>query len=260
MLVDERRFHAVRKLFVIIHLFVAMIVAAGCSTEAMQESGSSFITEIYARYPSLKEKKYEVETIKRIVDGDTFETESGEKVRLIGVNTPETTNGNSEQYGLEAKAFSQSRLQGKTVYLFRDTGSTDKYGRLLRYLFIESEPLMFNEALVAEGYANTMTVPPNVMYADSFVSLERKARSQNKGLWGEAKGASGSAASSGAGTGAATSGSPSCKAPSIKGNINAQREKIYHLPGGRYYEQTIAEEMFCTENEAVAAGFRKSAP
>ncbi|WP_281938107.1 thermonuclease family protein [Paenibacillus tyrfis] len=78
-------------------------------------------------------------------------------------------------------------MTGKTVYLFADAGDKDKYGRLLRYVFIQGDPAMFNETLIREGYANTMTIPPNVMFQDSFVKLEREARSKKKGLWADNK-------------------------------------------------------------------------
>jgi micrococcal nuclease len=93
-----------------------------------------------------------------------------------------------------------------------------------------------------------MTIPPNVLYADSFAAIERKARSQNKGLWGAADEPSPTSTPAAA-----------CKSPKIKGNINAKGDHIYHIPGGKSYDQTKAEAMFCTEKEAEAAGFRKAA-
>jgi len=228
-----------------------LIACCGCSATPAK-GGDDFAQRIFKPYPELKEQPYTVDQVSRIVDGDTFETKSGAKVRLIGVNTPEITNGKNEPYGAEAKDFAKQKLEGRTVYMFRDAGDTDKYGRLLRYVFIESDEVMFNELLVSEGYANTMTVPPNVIYAKKFVAAERAAREQNKGLWG---------------IGGADKADPApasplpaakCDAPSIKGNINAKGDKIYHVPGGRNYEQTKAEIMFCSEQEAKDAGFRKS--
>jgi micrococcal nuclease len=125
--------------------------------------------------------------------------------------------------------------------MFKDISETDKYNRLLRYVFIKDHPVMFNETLLMEGYANTMTFPPDVMFAEKFTFLEREARNDHKGLWGQPK-----------------DNTPSCDNPGIKGNINSRNEKIYHVPGGRYYDVTIAERMFCTEAEAMEAGFRKS--
>jgi micrococcal nuclease len=195
-------------------------------------------------YPELADKAYTVDKVKRIVDGDTFHLEGGGIVRLIGVNTPEITNGKSEYYGQEAKQYASDELLGQEVVLFSDVGDTDRYGRLLRYVFVKPETKMFNERLVEEGYANTMTVPPNVSYAERFVQLEREAREDGRGLWGtEAEAATDIA-------------SQTCDVPQIKGNINSRGERIYHVPGSRYYEATIAEKMFCSIEEAEADGFR----
>ncbi|WP_248926467.1 thermonuclease family protein [Paenibacillus hamazuiensis] len=164
---------------------LALLWLVGCSAGS-GAAGDAFVSEILKVYPELKNHKYTTAEVKRVVDGDTFETKNGEKVRLIGVNTPETVKPNSpvEKFGKEASDFTKKQLTGKTVYMFKDTGDTDKYGRLLRYVFLQGETTMFNEVLVREGYANTMSVPPNVMFQDKFVKLEREARSGKKGLWG----------------------------------------------------------------------------
>jgi len=121
----------------------------------------------------------------RVVDGDTLVVELDgrqERVRLIGVDTPEV-HGQVEPYGAEASAFAQERLTGAEVSLELDVGERDRYGRLLAYLWLGDE--MFNETLLREGYAQVMTVPPNVKYADRFVALEREARAADRGLWDE---------------------------------------------------------------------------
>lgn len=238
---------------------VLAVLLAGCGSSA---AGDEQLSGIFSRYPELKGRAYETVEVKRVVDGDTFETAGGDKVRLIGMNTPETVKPNSavEQYGKEASAYTKERLTGKTVHMFKDAGNTDKYGRLLRYVFIKGESEMFNVTLLKEGYANTMTVPPNVMFAGMFVEIEREARANGKGLWGKENS---SGAKSGTSDGKSgqngSSAAASCKNPQIKGNINSKNEKIYHLPGGKSYNQTKAELMFCTEEEASAAGFRKAA-
>ena len=263
---------------------VMLAVLSGCSSSnEFKTVEDSFVRDILLKYPDLKDKPYEVSTVKRVVDGDTFVAANDEKVRLIGVNTPEV-HGKVQYYGQEASQFAKDKLTGKKVYLFQDTGSTDRYGRWLRYVFIDQDPQMFNDTLVIEGYANTMTIAPNVMYADHFVKLEREAREKGIGLCGKEQQASGSSSSSKnihneESTPASSkedSASPSsdkesskaankntasggCKKPDIKGNINAKKEKIYHVPGGAYYEQTKAEEMFCTEDDAKHAGYRPSA-
>lgn len=139
-------------------------------------------------------KKFRLEavTVARIVDGDTFELTDGRKVRLIGVNTPESTTRH-EQYGKEASNYTSSKLAGKTVWLQKDVSETDRYGRLLRIVWLqiptddmnESEirTKMFNADLVLNGYAEPSTYPPDVKYSDYFVKFAREAREQNKGLW-----------------------------------------------------------------------------
>jgi micrococcal nuclease len=115
-----------------------------------------------------------------------------EKVRFIGVNTPESTK-EIEPYGKEASAYTKTRLDGRKIWLELDVEERDRYGRLLAYIWLEqpasdSEPevraKMFNAELLLNGYAQVMTIPPNVKYADLFVKLQQEAREANKGLWG----------------------------------------------------------------------------
>jgi micrococcal nuclease len=133
--------------------------------------------------------------VTRVVDGDTVHVslKNGreEKVRFIGVDTPESTR-EVEPYGKEAAAYTMKRLDGKTVYLELDTGERDKYGRLLAYVWLsppkddgeaQVRVKMFNAELLLAGFAQVMTVPPNVKYADLFAKLQREAREAEKGLW-----------------------------------------------------------------------------
>ncbi|AVK85310.1 nuclease [Lysinibacillus sp. B2A1] len=131
-------------------------------------------------------------TISRVVDGDTVELSDGNKVRLIGVNTPESTT-RTETYGTEASNFTKSQLEGKQVYLQKDVSETDQYGRLLRIVWTEIptdlkneneiRSKMFNAKLVLDGFAEPSTYNPDVTYSEHFVSFAREARNQNKGLW-----------------------------------------------------------------------------
>ncbi len=131
----------------------------------------------------------------RVVDGDTIVVKiegKEEKVRLIGVNTPESTT-DKEPFGKEASDFTKRALEGRRVYLEFDVQERDKYGRLLAYVWLKQpgrEPTesdirqyMFNAIVVLEGYAQVMTVPPNVKYSDYFVKFQSEAKEQNKGLW-----------------------------------------------------------------------------
>jgi micrococcal nuclease len=183
-------------------------------------------------------------TVKRVVDGDTFETTTGEKVRLIGVDTPETVKPNHpvEPYGKEASQFTKQLLEGKTLTLRFDVEPYDKYHRLLAYAYLPDGTFV-NDKLVRDGYARVMTIPPNVAFAEQFLAAEREAREHHRGLWGlqQQDGKTDERISA---------------EKKIKGNINSKGEKIYHLPGSRDYERTKAEVWFATEEEAKAAGFR----
>jgi len=124
----------------------------------------------------------------RVVDGDTIVVQvddSEETVRFIGVNTPETKHPEKpvECYGEEASAFTESLLPvGSSVRLELDVQERDKYGRLLAYVWLDGT--MVNEVLLSEGYAQVMTIPPNVRYAERFLEAEREARAEGRGLWG----------------------------------------------------------------------------
>lgn len=124
--------------------------------------------------------------VERIVDGDTLEvTMKGkkEKVRLIGVDTPETKKPNTPVmfYGKEASAYTKKRLEKETVELEFDVDKKDPYDRLLVYVWIGEE--LFNRTLVQEGYARIATYPPNVKYVDAFKQDQETARNKKKGLW-----------------------------------------------------------------------------
>ncbi|PLR92006.1 thermonuclease family protein [Bacillus sp. T33-2] len=178
----------------------------------------------------------ELVTVGRVVDGDTFETSDGRKIRLIGVNTPESTTRH-EDYGKDASNYTASKLEGKQVWIQKDVSDTDRYNRLLRvvWLAIPSNDLdeneirskMFNADLVLNGYAEPSTYNPDVKYSDYFVKFAREARESNSGLWafgseGTTKGDLDTASASNSGssaTSASASGSSAASAsPSGPGN------------------------------------------
>lgn len=201
-------------------------------------------------------------TVKRVIDGDTFELSDGERVRMIGVDTPETVKPNSpvEPYGKEASDFTKKLLTDQKVTLKFDVEPRDKYERLLAYVYLPDGTFV-NEKLVRDGYARIMTIPLNVAFADLFLEAEREAREHNRGLWGieDSKSQAKPAKEKDAGT---TDPKQTAQAETqpegklIKGNINAKGEKIYHVPGSSNYDRTQPEEWFATEEEAQAAGYR----
>lgn len=146
--------------------------------------------------------------IERVIDGDTaiisFIFDDGskylkERVRFIGVNTPETVHPNKpvEYYGKEASNFTKKELTDQIVWLQTDVEVKDRYGRMLAYVWLK-EPTkdelddenvireyMFNAKLLLDGYAQLMTVQPNSRYSNLFVHFQREARQESRGLWSE---------------------------------------------------------------------------
>jgi micrococcal nuclease len=125
-------------------------------------------------------------TVVRVVDGDTIYVQLGdrvEKIRYIGVNSPEIHHPiKGEEPGGRAAAEVNRRLvQGHHVRLELDVRTRDRYGRLLAYVW--AGDTMVNAELLRLGYAQVMTVPPNVRYQDLFMRLQREARDANRGLW-----------------------------------------------------------------------------
>ncbi len=121
--------------------------------------------------------------VTRIIDGDTFELESGETVRYIGIDTPETKHPQKgvECFGKEAAEKNTALLLGKVVNLEKDVNETDRYGRLLRYVWIGDT--LLNESLVLDGYAVASAYPPDVKYQKFLDEAETVARESNQGLW-----------------------------------------------------------------------------
>lgn len=148
------------------------------------------------RYDLQPNVAYEV-SVRRVVDGDTivvaFPTGEQERVRLIGVNTPETVHPKKpiEYYGKEASDFTKKEMTGKKVWLQMDVQVRDRYQRALGYIWLEPPKegesairrSMFNARLLLEGYGQVMTIQPNSRYAEMFVRFQREARESQNGLW-----------------------------------------------------------------------------
>lgn len=198
--------------------------------------------------------------VTKIVDGDTIEIEGGQKVRYIGIDTPETVDPREsvQCYGKEASNKNKELVEGKKVRLEKDVSETDRYGRLLRYVYIGET--FVNEYLVKEGFAKAASYPPDIKYQDKFKTAETSARENQRGLWGSCNISSGQVQSSTNYSLTTLNTNPDCK---IKGNISSSGEKIYHVPSGQYYDKTSIDEnkgerWFCSEADAVAAGWRAS--
>lgn len=237
--------------------------------------------------------------VSRVVDGDTVRLSDGEKVRLIGVDTPETKHPTKpvQYFGKEASQFTQREIEHRSVVLDYEANKRDKYGRLLAYVRRLPDQFFLNAEIVKQGYGFAYTRFP-FKYMEEFRAYERQARAEGRGLWQREKKAPGLppipvtptreervvenkvieevrkqdlapippadmeiTADSGTTSEKKKDTVPgNCK---IKGNINSKGEKIYHMPGGRWYEKTKiddddGERWFCTEEEAEQAGWRKA--
>jgi len=132
-------------------------------------------------------------TVTHVVDGDTIDVRIGgrdERVRLIGIDTPETKKPNTpiQCYGPEASAFTAALLPvGTTVVIERDVVGRDDYGRLLGYVYLtadgDSTTTFVNMEIVRQGYATPLSIEPNTTFASDFVDAARAAADAGLGLW-----------------------------------------------------------------------------
>jgi micrococcal nuclease len=126
----------------------------------------------------------------RVIDGDTIEIENKIKVRYIGIDTPELHDPRRpvQCFATDAYLKNKELVEGKTVRLEKDVSETDKYGRLLRYIYVDnsstnSGQLFVNNFLVEKGFAHMATYPPDVKYAGLFKQSQQQAAVNNLGLW-----------------------------------------------------------------------------
>jgi micrococcal nuclease len=132
-----------------------------------------------------KEREEEVFRVKNVIDGDTIKLENGDVIRYIGINTPETKHPSKPQecFGQEASKKNEELVEGKEVTLVKDVSETDRYNRLLRYVYVED--IFVNDYLVKQGFANASSYPPDVKYQDQFRESEQDARENKRGLWAD---------------------------------------------------------------------------
>jgi micrococcal nuclease len=259
-------------------LFFSTLLISGCTEESSTDSvKTEDIQGIVASTKETAEKhdvsKFEEYELQDVIDGDTIRIKyngSSEKVRFLLVDTPETNHETLgvQPFGPEAKEFTKQLLAGQdTVYLEFDVSYRDKYKRLLAYIYTK-DGISVQEQLLKNGLARVAYIyEPNTKHVDWFKSIQKTVQQSAIGIWsvedyvtnrGYDKEAYDNAVKKEKQSKADeddsnnTSSNESCK---IKGNINSKGNKIYHMPGQRDYDNTVAEEMFCTEEEAVENGF-----
>lgn len=180
-------------LFGAIFLLTSGFVLGKGSTPAQQQKtvtdsqNSSSITPTYSITPNptqvLGIASEETFLVTKVIDGDTIRLESGQTIRYIGIDTPETVDPRQPVacFGAEASNKNKELVEGKEVVLEKDVSETDRYGRLLRYVYVDG--VFVNDYLVAQGFAYASSYPPDVKFQEQFVSAQKEARENNKGLW-----------------------------------------------------------------------------
>jgi len=234
------------------------------STSISEAGANNIITEdkTIPVYVDIEETKYY--KVVKIVDGDTIDADINgqvERVRLLGINTPEVVDPRKpvECFGREASAKAREWLSGEEVTLESDASqdNRDKYGRLLRYVKIRTG-FFYNLEIIKQGYAYEYTYNLPYKYQKEFKAAQKFAQGNKLGLW-----ADNSCGVKNIAEGGALSQTASTAECIIKGNINSKKEKIYHLENCPYYKNTVIDESlgekwFCSEEEAVKAGWRKA--
>ena len=134
-------------------------------------------------HPAARPPIPEVAVVQHVPDGDGARLADRRRVRYIGIDAPEMGGRDvtPEPWAAEAKEFNRRLVEGKTVRLLRDTSETDRYGRLLRYVYVGDT--FVNAELVKAGLAGVLTLPPNTRHAALFETLEAEARRARRGMW-----------------------------------------------------------------------------
>lgn len=176
--------------------------------------------------------------ITRVIDGDTVELKNGLRVRLININTPEV----GECFASEATQLLSNLTLGRKIRLESDKDTLDRFGRRLGYIFLATDGTFVNQTLLEEGAGEFFLDFQNKKYENLLIESAEKARLEKKGLWGKCA-------------------DPKYGACLIKGNLDRNDKRFYHLPEFRHYNKTEVglkngDRWFCTEAEAKKAGFK----
>ncbi|MDN7241448.1 thermonuclease family protein [Planococcus sp. N028] len=199
-----------------------------------------------------------------VIDGDTIKIMyegKEETVRYLLIDTPETNHPSlgEQPLGKEATKENKRIIESGKVSIEFDVGERfDDYGRLLAYIYVDGESVQ--EQMLESGLARVAYVyPPNTRYVDEFEKSEQQAKDAGIGIWEFEDYSTNRGFNAEAyGTVPAPNEKETDNECDIKGNINRNGNKIYHMPGSGSYEQTNPEKWFCTEQEARDAGFRSA--
>ena len=184
-LTKKQKKYIIETLIALIILIPGIIAGTVKKEEIFSALGIQTKIKTSEKNTSAIDGEYEVISV---TDGDTFEINyngTKEKVRLIGVDTPESVHPNSKknnEYGKQASNYTKNLLERKVVKLEFDVSPRDKYGRLVAYVYLEDGE-MLNKKLLKKGYAQVATYPPNVKYVEDFKTIQKEARENKVGFW-----------------------------------------------------------------------------
>ena len=188
--------------FIVSLLFIGVSVLAGQSVETPTQnflnstlveefldvspiptSTPTSAPEVKGTHLDLPEYDTKSAVVSEVIDGDTIRLTTGEKVRYIGIDTPESVHPTKDKqcFGGEASIENERMVLGKTVILEKDKSETDRYGRLLRYVWLDGE--MVNKKLVRDGFAVAKAYKPDVKYQEILEQAQLEAQTANRGLW-----------------------------------------------------------------------------
>jgi len=194
--------HPIRKIAAaIVYCFASLIILAGVfgsspSNDETKQASSTSSPQVESATAQITGTPLPIQTpfnsklletkVTNVIDGDTFTIEGGRIVRMIGIDTPETVHPSKpvQCYGKEASDKTTELIEGQQVRLEKDVSETDRYKRLLRYVW--KGEVLINELLVKEGYAQSSSYPPDIKYQNRFVTAQQEARDSQRGLWGSA--------------------------------------------------------------------------
>ena len=190
---------------------------------------------ILALFLALASQVY-AQLVTRVVDGDTLIVQGVGRVRLIGVDTPETVDPRRpvQYFGKEASAFTSRMAQGKVVRLEFDVERKDRFGRTLAYVYLPDGTFL-NAEIVKQGYGHAYTQFP-FRYLEQFRVYEREAREAGRGLW------------------ATSAAAPPSVMAAVRVWVNTA-SGVYHCPGTQYYGHT-RRGSYMTQDEAQRGGYR----
>lgn len=215
--------------------FLVLILLIVSCTRSQNIQGNPLDSNIKAELKPQLEGTF---LVTKIIDGDTIELEDGKKVRLTCINAPEI----GQYYSSEAQKYLSNLILNKKVSLEKDKAETDRYGRLLRYIYLDN--LFVNDDLVLNGYAKSYRYPPDTRYCDKIEKSEGSAKSKGMGVW-------------------STPTSDSCVylgCPSGTVAVGSKDSDIWHYCKCKYAGKISKENLVCfkTTTEAEAKGYRET--